>query len=94
MVAGVPFSAKNNNDAFDGFQDSFFSSDAASEAILQKSFAEELLGIAPKAGTDTTNIADLAKPLLGKEVTLRYAERIAPPSSSVANTSAASDCCE
>ncbi|MGA7683900.1 MAG: FtsX-like permease family protein [Terriglobales bacterium] len=91
MVAGVPFSAKNNNDAFDGMQGSFFSSDAASEAILQKSFAEELLGIAPKAGTDTTNIADLAKPLLGKEVTLRYAERIAPPSSSVANTSAASD---
>ena len=26
MVAGVPFSAKNNNDAFDGMQGSFFSS--------------------------------------------------------------------
>jgi putative ABC transport system permease protein len=91
MVAGVPFSAKNNNDAFDGMQGSFFSSDAASEAILQKSFAEELLGIIPKAGTDTTNIADLAKPLLGKDVTLRYAERTAPPSSSGVSGSVVSD---
>jgi putative ABC transport system permease protein len=91
MVAGVPFSAKNNNDAFDGMQGSFFSSDAASEAILQKAFAEELLGITPKAGTDTTNIAELAKPLLGKEVTLRYAERTSSPSSSGGSASAESD---
>jgi len=91
MVAGVPFSAKNNNDAFDGVQGSFFSSDAAPEAILQKSFAEELLGIAPTPGTDTTNVADLAKPLLGKEVTLRYAERTATPSSSGTSASAVSD---
>jgi putative ABC transport system permease protein len=82
MVAGVPFSARNNNDAFDGMQGSFFSSEAAAEVILQKSFAEELLGITPKPGTDTTNIAELAKPLLGKEVTMRYAERTASPSSS------------
>jgi putative ABC transport system permease protein len=81
MVAGVPFSARNNNDAFDGMQGSFFSSEAAAEVILQKSFAEELLGITPKPGTDTTNIAELAKPLLGKEVTMRYAERTASPSS-------------
>jgi putative ABC transport system permease protein len=91
MVAGVPFSAKNNNDAFDGMQGSFFSSDAASEAILQKAFAEELLGITPKAGTDTTNIAELAKPLLGKEVTLRYAERTSSPSSSGGSASAEND---
>src|ERR1700685_2173754 len=32
---GVPFSAKNNNDAFDGMQGSFFSADAAAEVILQ-----------------------------------------------------------
>jgi putative ABC transport system permease protein len=91
MVAGVPFSAKNNNDAFDGMQGSFFSSDAASEAILQKSFAEELLGITPKAGTDNTNIADLAKQLIGKELTLRYAERTTAPSSSAVSGSVASD---
>jgi len=75
MVAGVPFSAKNSNDAFDGMQGSFFSSDGAAEAILQKSFAEELLGITPKPGTNTTNISELAKSLLGKELTMRYAER-------------------
>jgi putative ABC transport system permease protein len=83
MVAGIPFSARNNNDAFEGVQGSFFSSDAASEVILQKSFAEELLGITPKPGTDNINLSDLAKPLLGKELTMRYAERAsAPPSPS------------
>ena len=51
------------------------------EVILQKSFAEELLGMTPKPGTDNTNIADLAKPLLGKELTMRYAERTSAPSS-------------
>ena len=39
MVAGVPFSAKNNNDAFDGMQGSFFSSEAGAEVILQKCWA-------------------------------------------------------
>jgi putative ABC transport system permease protein len=85
MVAGVPFSAKNNNDAFDGMQGSFFSSDAAAEVILQKSFAEELLGITPKLGTDTTSLAELAKPLVGKELTMRYAERAPSPSSSASS---------
>ena len=88
-VAGVPFSAKNNNDAFDGIQGSFFSSDAAAEVILQKSFAEELLGITPKPSTDATNIAELAKSLLAKELTISYAERTASPSSSTATDSAA-----
>ena len=88
MVAGVPFSAKNNNDAFDGMQGSFFSSEAAPEVILQKSFAEELLGIKSKPGASNpdTNIADLAKPLLGKELTMRYAERTASPSASPTTT--------
>jgi putative ABC transport system permease protein len=81
MVAGVPFSAKNNNDAFDGIQGSFFSSDAAAEVILQKSFAEELLGKTAHVGSDTTNIADLAKPLIGKELTMSYTERVATPAS-------------
>ena len=82
MVAGIPFSAKNNNDAFDGMQGNFFSSDAGPEVILQKSFAEELLGITPKPGADNTSIAELAKPLLGRELTMRYAERTSSPSSS------------
>jgi putative ABC transport system permease protein len=82
MVAAVPFSAKNNNDAFDSMQGSFFSSEGASEVILQKSFAEELLGITPKPGTDNTSLAELAKPLLGRELTMRYAERNSSPSPS------------
>jgi putative ABC transport system permease protein len=88
MVAGVPFSAKNNNDAFDGMQGSFFSSDRAAEAILQKSLAEELLGITSKPGTNTTNISELAKSLLGKELTMRYAERTVSTSSSSIGPSA------
>jgi putative ABC transport system permease protein len=88
MVAGVPFSAKNNNDAFDGMQGSFFSSEGAPEAILQKSFAEELLGVTPKAGTDDTSLAELAKPLLGRELTMRYAERTPTHTSSSEEQSA------
>jgi putative ABC transport system permease protein len=75
MVAGLPASAKNN-DAFDGMQGSFFLSGTAPEAILQKSFAEELLGKNPELG-NKANIAELAKPLLGKELVMRYAERVA-----------------
>jgi putative ABC transport system permease protein len=86
MVSGIPFSAKNN-EAFDGMQGSFFSSDAAAEIVLQKSFAAELLGKASN-DDDTLNVADLANPLLGKQLTMRYAERTAsrepaPPSGSV-----------
>jgi putative ABC transport system permease protein len=79
-VAGVPFSARTNNDAFEGVQGSFFSSDAAPEAILQKSFAEELFGMKPKpdASDAETNVGELAKRLIGKELTMRYAERTAP----------------
>jgi putative ABC transport system permease protein len=88
MVAGLPFSARSK-DPFDGTQGSFFSSDAAPEVILQKSFAEELLGKTAKPGSDTENVADLAKPLLGKEVTMRYAERAAATSSSGAEDNAA-----
>ncbi len=78
MVAGLPFSAKGN-DAFDGMQGSFFSSESAPEAILQKAFAEELQGRRAEAD-DNVNVAELAKPLLGKELIMRYAERVAAPS--------------
>jgi putative ABC transport system permease protein len=73
-VAALPASAQSN-DAFEGVQGHFFSSDTAPEAILQKTFAEELLGRSPKPGVDETNIAELAAPLLGKELTMRYAQR-------------------
>lgn len=74
MVAGLPFSAKNN-DAFDNMQGSFFSSEMAHEVILQKTFAEELLGRKPARGADEISVSDLAKPLLGQALVMRYAER-------------------
>jgi len=75
MVAGVPESYKTN-DAFEGLQGRFFASDTAPEVILQKTFAAELLGKTPKPGADEVPVAELAKPLLGKEMTMRYAERV------------------
>jgi putative ABC transport system permease protein len=47
------------------------------------------LGKTAKPGADTENVADLAKHLLGKEVTMRYAERAAATSSSGAEDNAA-----
>jgi putative ABC transport system permease protein len=78
-IAALPASAKSN-DAFESVQGRFFSSDTAPEAILQKSFAEELLGKTPKPGADETNVKDLAGPLVGKELTMRYAQRESAPS--------------
>jgi putative ABC transport system permease protein len=96
MVAGVPFSAKNSNDAFEAMQGTFFSSQSAHEAILQKSFAEELQGMKRKTpedaahgkNDDNTNIADLARPLLGQELILHYAERTPSASATSAANSA------
>ena len=80
MVAGIPSSYKTN-DAFDGMQGSFFSSDMAPEIILQKTFAAELLGKTPKPGSEEAPVAELAKPLFGKEISMRYAERVDVPAS-------------
>jgi len=74
MISALPSSAKSN-DAFEGMQGSFFSSDTAAEVILQKTFAEELLGKTPARGVDETNVVDLAKPLLGKELAMLYSQR-------------------
>ena len=82
MISGLPSSAKSN-DAFEGLQGSFFSSDTAPEAILQKSFAEELLGKTAVPGETEPDVADLAKPLLGKELIMRYAQRASAPSTPV-----------
>lgn len=85
MVAGLPFSAKSN-DAFDGMQGNFFSSDTATEVILQKSFAAQLLGKTAKAGGEEASVIELAKPLLGKQLIMRYAERTVTPASADAPT--------
>ncbi|HEY1677814.1 MAG TPA: FtsX-like permease family protein [Candidatus Sulfotelmatobacter sp.] len=78
MISALPESAKSN-DAFEGIQGSFFTSDAAPEVILQKSFAEELLGKTPALGASEPSVSELAKPLLGKELTMRYAQRESAP---------------
>jgi putative ABC transport system permease protein len=80
MVASVPASYRTN-DAFEGMQGSFYSSENSAEAILQKSFAAELLGKTAKPGSEEVPVAELAKPLLGKELTMRYAERTPSPAS-------------
>jgi hypothetical protein len=69
-IAALPASARSN-DAFESVRGNFFSSDSAPEAILQKTFAEELLGKTPKPGVDETDVKDLADPLVGKELTMR-----------------------
>jgi ABC-type lipoprotein release transport system permease subunit len=79
MISALPDSAKSN-EAFEGMQGKFFSSDTAAEVILQKAFAEELLGKTPPLGAPEPNVADLAKPLLGKELIMRYAQRMSTPS--------------
>ena len=82
MISALPLSAKTN-DAFEGMQGGFFSSDTAPEVILQKSFAEELLGKTPAMGAAEPNVGELAKPLLGKELTMRYAQRASAPAAAV-----------
>ncbi len=81
MVSGIPDSARSN-DAFTGIPGSFFSSETAPEVILQKSFALELLGKTPAPGhEDDIPVSELAKPLLGQELTMRYAQRVSAPES-------------
>jgi len=82
MVSGIPDSARSN-DAFSGIQGGFFSSANAPEVILQKSFAAELLNKADAVKPDQEDevpVAELARPLLGQELIMRYAQRIPSPS--------------
>jgi putative ABC transport system permease protein len=78
MVAGIPQSARSN-EAFEGLQGTFFSSDDAPEALLQKSFAAELLGKTPKPGADEVPVGELAHALVGKDLVMRYPERTPVP---------------
>jgi putative ABC transport system permease protein len=73
MIAGIPFSSKNS-DAFEGMQGKFFSSEDAHEAVIQKSFAAELAGKSSR-NPDEISVAEVAKPVLGKQLVMRYAER-------------------
>jgi len=72
-VAGIPYSARADG-AFDGMKGSFFSSTDADEAILQIELAKDL--------------SKTPDSLIGKEITLRYAERQALPANGMAGGSA------
>ncbi|MGA2078190.1 MAG: FtsX-like permease family protein [Terriglobia bacterium] len=76
MVAGLPPSARDQ-DAFEGMQGKFFSSETADEAILQIQFADELLGVRPGLGESSSKLNGQTQSMIGKELTLRYAERSA-----------------
>ena len=69
-VLGLPDSSRNTG-TFDGITGKAFSSPTADEAILQSEFAKEL---SPQPAT-----------LVGKELTLRYAQRHEASSADVAN---------
>jgi putative ABC transport system permease protein len=75
VVAALPSSARTT-DAFEGLEGRFFSSDTAAEAILERSFAQRLLGSSPKPGA---NDSSPVTALLGKQLTMRYGERTASP---------------
>jgi putative ABC transport system permease protein len=77
MVAALPQSARDR-EAFENVQGSFFSSGNAAEAIVQRRFAEELLGLSPSTDQTATpsGPSPALQPLLGKELVMDYAERV------------------
>ena len=81
MVAGLPPSARED-DAFENIQGHFFSSPAADEAILQIQFVDDLLGVRPGPGSPPSKLNAGTQALVGKEITLSYAERVPSPTPS------------
>jgi putative ABC transport system permease protein len=75
MVAAVPMSA-HDREAFENIQGKFFSSSNAAEAIVQRRFADELLGRTPDDDQTSTGPSAAYQPLLGKELAMSYAERV------------------
>lgn len=74
MVAGLAFSAKES-DSFEGMQGKFFSAPDAHDVIIQKAFAAELLGKQTQRPSEETQVSEVAKPLLGQQLIMRYNER-------------------
>jgi putative ABC transport system permease protein len=88
-VAGLPMSARSN-ESLDEVQGRFFSGPMEPEAIVMGNFARELLDIPPKRGDDED--AKLTQQqldaVLGKEITLRYAQRVNSGAPSAADPAA------
>lgn len=76
-VAGIPASMQHR-EVFEGLKGAFFSSETAPEAILQRAYALNILGKTEKPSDDKKiDIAELARDLVGKTLSLTYAERVA-----------------
>ncbi len=88
MIAGLPGSARSS-EAFDDLQGDYFSAPSAEEAIIMGGFGRELLDL-PNDPVRIKLTAVQVKQLLGKEITIRYAER-QQSSSGNAATGAAPD---
>lgn len=75
MAAALPLSSRRS-DVFDDFQGGFFSGANVPEAIVVSDFGRELLGIEPDVHqSDEKLTSEQASQILGKEITLSYAER-------------------
>jgi predicted lysophospholipase L1 biosynthesis ABC-type transport system permease subunit len=82
MVAGLPGSAKSS-EVFDELQGSFYSTPTAEEAIILDDFGRELLNLPDdKRPIDERRLTkEQIDQLVGKTITLRYAERQDAPKS-------------
>ncbi|HEY6350492.1 MAG TPA: FtsX-like permease family protein [Candidatus Angelobacter sp.] len=74
MTAAVPASSRKS-EAFDDFQGKFFSGSNVPEVIITYDFGRDLLGLPESQQRDQKLTPDQAQQLLGREITLRYAER-------------------
>jgi putative ABC transport system permease protein len=77
MVAALPMSVRDR-EAFENIQGGFFSSGSAAEVVVQKHFAEELLGLAPSTEetSNSSGPSPALQPLLGKALVMSYAARV------------------
>lgn len=92
-VSSLPASARSN-EVFDDLNGSFFSGPDASECIVLSEFGRELLGLPEVSRAQKEQLSkEEAARLIGRELTLRYAERSqnAPSGNAPAEKSKAAD---
>jgi ABC-type antimicrobial peptide transport system permease subunit len=88
MLAALPATARAS-EVFDDLQGSFFSSNTAPEALILADFARDLLDVKEQnIQRDSKLTDDQVKQVLGKQITLRYAERVSNDSGAVAASAA------
>jgi hypothetical protein len=76
MLAALPATARAS-EVFDDLQGKFFSSNTAPEALILADFARDLLDVNDKTIQRDAKLSDeQLNQVLGKQITLRYAERV------------------